>query len=124
MATGFKKPCKFPGVRCCNLTEPGQRYCPEHMRIYERQERGRHKEYKSRRRDSKEQAFYSSTDWRKARAWKLKHTPICEICRMDNATMVDHIVPIKQGGAGLDPNNLQSLCQSCHNRKTAREFRR
>ena len=35
------------------------------------------------------------------------------------ATMVDHIVPIADGGEKLDEDNLQSLCQDCHARKTA-----
>jgi 5-methylcytosine-specific restriction endonuclease McrA len=29
---------------------------------------------------------------------------------------VHHITPLKQGGARLDPSNLMSLCNSCHNR--------
>ncbi|RKL63248.1 hypothetical protein DXT63_07535 [Thermoanaerobacteraceae bacterium SP2] len=31
------------------------------------------------------------------------------------------MVPIKEGGAALDINNLQSLCKCCHDSKTARE---
>ncbi|USK87225.1 HNH endonuclease [Peribacillus asahii] len=41
--------------------------------------------------------------------------------RLTGAQMVDHIVPIKRGGAQLDMNNLQSLCNACHNKKTANE---
>jgi 5-methylcytosine-specific restriction protein A len=37
------------------------------------------------------------------------------------AQMVDHIVPINKGGAPLDLNNLQSLCNHCHAVKTARD---
>ena len=35
--------------------------------------------------------------------------------------MVDHIIPIKQGGAKYDQSNLQSLCWACHSRKSAEE---
>ncbi len=35
--------------------------------------------------------------------------------------LVDHIVPISMGGARLDPDNCQSLCSRCHNRKTGVE---
>jgi 5-methylcytosine-specific restriction enzyme A len=35
--------------------------------------------------------------------------------------VVDHVVPLKDGGARFDRANLQPLCVSCHNRKTARE---
>jgi 5-methylcytosine-specific restriction endonuclease McrA len=40
---------------------------------------------------------------------------------MTPAAMVDHIVPIRQGGAALDMNNLQSLCWSCHCAKSIKE---
>ena len=38
--------------------------------------------------------------------------------------VVDHIIPIKQGGKELCSDNLQSLCHSCHNRKTRLENRK
>ncbi|XPS83916.1 HNH endonuclease domain protein [Desulfosarcina variabilis str. Montpellier] len=37
--------------------------------------------------------------------------------------IVDHIVELKDGGAPLSEDNVQSLCRSCHQRKTAREAR-
>ncbi len=37
------------------------------------------------------------------------------------ARVVDHVVPVKDGGARYLASNLQALCVSCHNRKTARE---
>ena len=71
--------------------------------------------------------FYQSTAWRKLRAIKLHWQPLCEECLEHDwhtpAQMVDHIVPINRGGAALDLQNLQSLCNSCHNRKSARERR-
>ena len=33
---------------------------------------------------------------------------------------VDHIIPLAQGGRD-DPDNLQTLCRSCHMEKTAQE---
>ena len=41
--------------------------------------------------------------------------------RVTPAYAVDHITPIKDGGATLDERNLQSLCSPCHNSKTAQE---
>lgn len=35
--------------------------------------------------------------------------------------MVDHIQPIRFGGAALDMENLQSLCWSCHSAKSVKE---
>jgi 5-methylcytosine-specific restriction endonuclease McrA len=35
---------------------------------------------------------------------------------------VDHITPLADGGAPFDHENLQPLCASCHNRKSAMEL--
>ena len=56
----------------------------------------------------------------------IKQEPLCEMCkeneRLTVATEVDHIVPIKKDWSKrLDINNLQSLCHSCHMKKTAGE---
>ena len=34
---------------------------------------------------------------------------------------VDHIVPLHRGGAEYDPDNLQTLCRTCHAEKTRSE---
>ena len=34
---------------------------------------------------------------------------------------VDHVVPVSRGGSRFDLGNLETLCGSCHARKTARE---
>ncbi len=69
--------------------------------------------------------FYQSKAWRDLRAVKLDQFPLCEECQRKGITtlaqMVDHIVPINQGGAPLDMENLQSLCHPCHNRKSGIE---
>ena len=70
-------------------------------------------------------AFYHSTTWRKLRNVYIKNHPICELCKTVNvinkATVIDHIQPIRLGGAKLEWANLQALCTSCHNSKSARE---
>lgn len=57
----------------------------------------------------------------------LIQEPFCRSCKARGiykaAQMVDHIRPINDGGAKLDDANLQSLCFSCHNRKTKQEQR-
>jgi len=58
--------------------------------------------------------------WRKLRAMVLNEQPICQHCRREAATEVDHIVPLSRGGENT-MENLQGLCKSCHSRKTARE---
>lgn len=67
------------------------------------------------------------TRWDKVRAMHLQKEPLCRMCqiagRVTQATMVDHIVPIRDGGALLDDDNLQSLCIACHGVKTAEDMR-
>jgi 5-methylcytosine-specific restriction protein A len=69
--------------------------------------------------------FYQSTVWRKLRNWHIKLNPLCEMCKLKNyytfGEVVDHINPISKGGAMLDPENLQTLCKTCHGIKTAKE---
>ena len=70
-------------------------------------------------------SFYRTTKWRKLRAWWVNSNPLCIDCESEGRTVVvdvvDHIVPIKQGGSKFGLDNLQSLCHSCHNRKTYEE---
>jgi len=109
-----KKPCKYPG--CPELTDGY--YCAVHQKIADKQ-------YEKYGRDKVNQKFYSSTEWRAVKKRHLMIEPLCRECMKDNklikATIVDHIIPRRQGGAPLDDNNLQSLCWSCHSRKSAKE---
>ena len=67
-------------------------------------------------------SFYRKSPWRKLRKVVLNKNPLCVICLEEGivtqADVVDHIVPIKQGGAKLDETNLQGLCHKHHNKKT------
>lgn len=69
--------------------------------------------------------FYLSTQWKKVRALHLSTNPLCRHCerigRLTAANIVDHIKPRQHGGAELDIDNLQSLCLSCHTRKTNKD---
>ena len=59
-------------------------------------------------------------EWREFRAWYLPRHPRCRRCGA-TATVVDHKIPLRAGGARLDPRNAQSLCAPCHARKTVAE---
>ena len=80
-------------------------------------EKKRKREYASNRPDYAK--WYTKPRWKKLREKHLRFNPVCERCRA-TATEVDHVVDHK-GRYGLfyDPSNLQSLCKSCHSRKTA-----
>lgn len=71
------------------------------------------------------QPHHYDHDWGDARAAHLDAHPTCQIrvpgrCT-GTATEVDHVVPLTQGGARLDPANLQSTCHPCHAWKTWHE---
>lgn len=56
--------------------------------------------------------------WRRLRAAVLAARPVCEDCRREGATDVDHVVARARGGTD-DEANLRALCHACHSRKTA-----
>ncbi|HPF54679.1 MAG TPA: HNH endonuclease [Clostridia bacterium] len=109
-----KTPCRYPG--CSALCE--EAYCDKHRQQVNH-------EYNTQQRDKAASSFYASARWRSLRKQKLALNPMCEECARQNrltpATMVDHIIPIKQGGQALDMENLQSLCWSCHSAKSILE---
>lgn len=79
------------------------------------------------RRGSSRQRGYDGR-WERVRAMHLAAEPLCRLCaargRVTPAVLVDHIVPIRDGGAVLDDRNLQSLCRRCHDAKTAEDMRK
>ena len=68
---------------------------------------------------------YHSTRWKRTRAIVLQHSPLCSAChdagRVTPARVVDHITPVRRGGAFYDLENLQPMCDTCHNRKSGQE---
>ena len=62
------------------------------------------------------------SNWRRRREQVLSREPLCRSCsdqgKTVEATDVDHIVPLADGGDHSD-DNLQPLCHECHSRKTA-----
>lgn len=115
MATKPLRPCRYPG--CCALVSGG--YC------------GAHQPRRGPDRSEAAQAWhrlYSTPEWQKdLRPNQLLAQPFCEEClklgRRVRATDVDHRVDHRGDWAVFaDRSSLQSLCHSCHSRKTAREL--
>lgn len=100
------RPCAQPG--CPGLAQPGSSRCVDHA-------------LPARPRTSRLSPSARGYDaaWRKRRAAYLLAYPLCALCGAA-ATEVDHIVPLRRGGAD-DESNWQALCHTCHSRKTARE---
>ena len=107
MPSRSQHPCTHPG---CPRLVRGQRRCPEHTRQAEAV------------RGTASQRGYDAK-WRTLRATWIGGHPFCSACAsvgvQSLATQVDHIVAHMGNDAlRLDPANLQSLCMSCHSRKT------
>ena len=70
-------------------------------------------------------SFYQSKQWRMLRRYYIKANPLCEWCNRKGKTTagncVDHLKPISLGGSKVDESNLQTLCNSCHAKKSASE---
>lgn len=104
------RPCSFSS---CGEYATNQGYCDKH------QHRIR---VKDRERGTSHQRGYDAK-WREARAEHLAEQPLCadHLRRgyYETATVVDHITAHK-GDSELfwNRNNWQSLCKSCHDRKT------
>ena len=65
--------------------------------------------------------FYQSKEWRALVArLKRERGPWCERCGSTHRVIGDHIIERKDGGAPLDPNNVELLCFTHHQRKTAK----
>lgn len=117
MPTRSPTPCTHPN---CPKLVRGASQCAAHRTV----ERKQADQY----RGSSHSRGYGS-DWQAVREKHLNgfRNQECAHCRLKGrrtpAWDVDHIIP--HSGRGdpkrLDPNNLQTLCKSCHATKTAKE---
>lgn len=120
MPTAAPRPCTFP--RCGALVAAGEGpRCEKHRKQEERARSRR------RRADPNNQIHYhQSPEWRAIRKAYIRERPLCAECerqgRTTAATEVDHVRALADGGDPRDPANLQSLCKSCHSRKTWTAF--
>jgi 5-methylcytosine-specific restriction enzyme A len=87
----------------------------------------RQKLYDKYRRDKDAAVFYSSRVWQLTRERALtRDIGLCQHClnrkEITIADMVDHIIPVKLAWEyRLTLDNLQSLCNACHAKKTAKD---
>jgi len=73
----------------------------------------------------KHQHLYNSWKWKKIRKLFLQKNPKCVKCLefgiQSAATVVDHVIPYKEGDNFFDTNNYQSMCKKHHDSKSATE---
>lgn len=127
MPNAAAKPCRHAG--CAALVRDGSGYCERHQ-----SERSIGK-FADERRGSRHERGYG-TEWDKKRKSILRRDKgLCQPClktgRPKPAKQVDHIT--NKAEAQLkgwtqaqidDDSNLQSICNECHQAKTAEEARR
>jgi 5-methylcytosine-specific restriction protein A len=106
--------CSYP--RCPNLSRGGM--CDEHKR--------RAKRERDRRAGGSRQRGYTAAWAEFSRSYR-RLNPLCAQClregRTTAAEAVDHVVPLRETGRLIDESNLESLCASCHGKKSNRERR-
>ncbi len=79
----------------------------------------RHKDYQKSRSDQEHTKIYGTKAWALSRkAALIRDSGWCVRCKEKPAALVDHIKEIKDGGQPFALENLQSLCVSCHGKKT------
>lgn len=123
MPSRAQQVCNQPG---CNALTDG-RYCQAHIR--DNSNRDMRQLFDKMRADDPFRALYRTAQWFRTRAAVLARDPVCKECKRAASTVVDHIVRAviwvaehANGPASFfDLDNLQGLCVSCHNSKTAKE---
>ena len=94
---------------CNALAVEGSRYCEKHRKLV-------NKRYNQYERSNVTNIKYGRA-WKRIRDRYIYEHPFCEKCfaegKLTAAREVHHILPISQGGTHA-PDNLMSLCQSCH----------
>ena len=114
-----RRPCLEP--RCPGFAIPGRARCDEHQRAAWRAANAA--------KPPELLAFYASSAWKALSKAYRQANPWCVVCAVEGrsvlAAQADHILGLRQAPErALDPENLQSLCMRCHNRKTFAEGRR
>jgi len=115
---GIMRRCNHP--TCNTLISRDETYCDKHKTYT-------NKAYNDtrRRNDPEYINFYKSNAWLTMRKRiLLKHDYLCSSCGRI-AEVVDHIIPTKvDWSKRLDEDNLQPLCNECHNKKTQEDLKK
>jgi hypothetical protein len=67
--------------------------------------------------------IYQTKQWKGTRNHHIRSHPICKQCKEEDGRIVagevvDHIIPVRQGGKPFEFDNLQTLCYDHHNIKS------
>ena len=96
----------------CLAVTKGGTYCEAHIEDVNKAKRA----YNRGRGSAASQGY--DHKWNAMRDWYIARHPLCEDCeahgKVTPAVLVHHVVPLKDGGERLDPDNLRALCTDCH----------
>ena len=111
--------CSFGG--CQSVALPDSSRCEKHTRQIAPKRRYAHHYHQGKH-------IYTSARWIALRDAHRRSHPCCELCERRGiyrpVDVVDHKHEIIDGADPFDPDNLQSLCTECHNRKTGDEAKK
>jgi len=112
MPTRPKKGCAKAG--CPKVIPGGVRFCPAHQEEFRLR-----KNEDARRRQNNRGLKTSSAAWKRIRTHQLALHPLCVHCEKEGKiTAASHVDHISGNSHDNSSSNLQSLCASCHSKKT------
>lgn len=121
-----KRQCNHP--MCFELTRDS--YCDKHKEVREQERKDAHRYYNMHTRNKERAAFYKTGAWEKKRLDILKRDhylcqPHRRMGKAEVGNIIDHIIPLEiRPDLALEDTNLQTICLSCHNKKTAEDKKR
>ena len=121
-----KKKCNK--INCFNLIELNNQYCSLHEELNNQSNKD-YERYRTER-DKTYIKFYQSRQWKNTRkSVMIDNDWLCQECLRQGyykqADVVDHIIELKDDwDKRLDKDNLEPLCNACHNIKTKEEQKR
>jgi len=112
MSGKLGKPCREP--RCPEIVTGKEKYCKQHQSLEE--------PYRFNYCRKPKLKLYHTAAWKKLRAWKLAQDPVCEKCKRVPARVVHYLKQAREWPElQLEPSNLMSLCDQCHNQASGSE---
>ena len=66
---------------------------------------------------------WNTSRWRTLRKRILAEEPLCNRCNRKPPKHIHHRVPVSEGGAAFDRDNLVALCVQCHREVTKEHYR-
>lgn len=115
MPQAAKKICTHPG--CYTITTESR--CEKH----------RAQQHRGTTKNRSGDPFYGTAAWKRIREARRRANPLCQECEGKGLVRAMHAVDHIKARCDypeleLDYDNTQSLCETCHNSKTARERKR